>query len=156
MENLCESASMCSIFLFYLQFELLSVGVWMSSCEEQGNQMETGATFSTVCCSQLSDDPARNMKHKHNSPAHPAVFSLLSWVGTEQRSLHFFFPPLSCSIYPNPVLPSNPPLIRMNELLASLIKWKQHAWMKWKAKAMRAGCEAGVKAPAAWPWLDKS
>lgn len=90
-------------------------------------RMQTGATFSTVCCSQLSDEIWNT-----NTTALLALLCLPSWAEPGQNS-SFFLPP-SSSIYPQPCLPSNPPLIRVNELLASQIKWKQHAWMSGKQR----------------------
>lgn len=83
--------------------------------------------FWRVCCSQLKDDSARNMKHKQNSPACHVRLPEPNQGRTGTTSLFIRMQHL-----PQPWLPSHPPLISASELLASQIKWKQHAWMSGK------------------------
>lgn len=59
----------------FLQLEPAPVGVRASGPDERGNQVavrQTGAARPEVCCSQLKDDPARNIKHKQNLPCLPS------------------------------------------------------------------------------------
>lgn len=98
-----------------------------TSYDERETQMQTFFTFVGVCCSQLRDDPARNMKHKQNSPTCHVRLPEPNQSRTGTTSLFILMQHL-----PQPWLPSHPPLISASELLASQIKWKQHAWMSGK------------------------
>lgn len=112
-------------------------------------RMQTGATFSTVCCSQLSDEIWNT-----NTTALLALLCLPSWAEPGQNSSFFFtsllqhLPPTLFALQPTP---------DQSEWTFGIPdKVKTTCLDEWKAKAMGAGCEAGVKAPVVWPWVDKS